>query len=63
VTRTLLSLCGAALLALLGFRGVANAQATLTADEARAIVAPLYAALNQPAKKGCRDAARKGGEP
>ena len=51
MTRTLLSLCGAALLALLGFRGVANAQATLTADEARAIVAPLYAALNQPAKK------------
>jgi predicted ester cyclase len=51
VPRTLLSLCGAALLALLGFRGVANAQATLTADEGRAIVAPLYAALNQPAKK------------
>jgi predicted ester cyclase len=41
----------AALFALFAFWSAGHAQTALTADEARAIVAPLYDALNQPAKE------------
>src|SRR5215831_15783095 len=43
--------CTAALFAFFVFWGAAHAQTALTADEARTVVAPLYDALNQPAKK------------
>ena len=43
--------CAAGLLILLPFWNAVHAQTPLTADEARAIVASLYDALNQPAKK------------
>jgi hypothetical protein len=41
----------AALFALFVLWSAAHAQTALTVDEARAIVAPLYDALNQPSKK------------
>ena len=41
----------AALFALFLFWGSAHAETVFTVDEARAVVAPLYDALNQPAKK------------
>jgi len=57
MNRTASFVWSAALFALFPFWGAAQAQTALTADEARAVVAPLYDALNQPAKKGRRDAA------
>jgi predicted ester cyclase len=51
MTRAVLLLCAGGLFALLAFWGGAHAQTALKADEARTIVAPLYDALNQPAKK------------
>ena len=51
MNRTVSFVWSAALFALFLFWGAAQAQTALTADEARAVVAPLYDALNQPAKK------------
>src|SRR5215468_4576134 len=49
--RTVSFVCAAALFILLVLWNAAHAQTPLTADEARAIVALLYDALNQPAKQ------------
>jgi predicted ester cyclase len=51
MTRTVLLFCAAAFFALFSFRNAAHAQTALATDEARAVAAPLYDALNQPAKK------------
>jgi predicted ester cyclase len=51
MNRTVSFVWSAVLFALFLFWGAAQAQTALTADEARAVVAPLYDALNQPAKK------------
>jgi predicted ester cyclase len=51
MNRTVSFVWAAALFALFLFWGAAQAQTALTTDEARAVVAPLYDALNQPAKK------------
>jgi hypothetical protein len=51
MNRIVSSVFAAAFIALLLFWSAVHAQTVLTADEARAVVAPLYDALNQPAKK------------
>jgi predicted ester cyclase len=49
--RTLSLVCAAGVFILPLFSSSAPAQTALTADQAHAVVAPLYDALNQPAKK------------
>ena len=51
MNRTVSFVCTAAFFALLVFCGAAHAQTPLTAERARAVVAPLCDALNQLAKK------------
>jgi predicted ester cyclase len=51
MNRTVSFVWSPALFALFLFWGSAHAETVLTVDEARAVVAPLYDALNQPAKK------------
>ena len=51
MNRSVSFVCTAALFVLFVSCSVAHAQTPLTVGEARAIVAPLYDALNQPAKK------------
>jgi predicted ester cyclase len=46
-----MGVCAASVFPLFLFWGAAHAQTALTAEEARAVVAPLYDALNQPANK------------
>ena len=49
--RSLVLVCAASSFALCGVWNAAYAQTAPTTEEARAVVAPLYDALNQPAKK------------
>jgi SnoaL-like polyketide cyclase len=51
MNRAVSLICAATLIAPLLFWSAAHAQTALTIDEARGVVAPLYEALNQPAKK------------
>jgi len=63
MTRTVSLFCAAGLFALILFCSAAHAQTALTTGEARAVVAPLYDALNQPAKKDVATLLEKAANP